>query len=266
MKRMKRMITCLMVFLFMISFDAVSQEGADTRRKLSGFHFGMSYMNLKDEVLNNVIHKGTGILGAIYLERSDKTSVKRLDLELQSGFLKSNFESEASSYLFSGSAGFRYLRNLYYADPGIKFYLGGKVKIGTAIEFFDNWDESHFYWITAYSIGAGFRFDYSFGDNSKIQIEGDLPVFSLVSRPPAEFLYTQSSPALPDVLKDLNHDLRLLSPARYQDLSLQVKYSLRNPKKFVPAIFWRLCYLSTNKDGSGKLKYISQTFGVEFIF
>ena len=263
---MIRTITCLMVILFMICCASFSQERADTHRKLSGFHFGISYMNLKDEVLNNVIHKGNGILGAIYLERSDNMSVKRLDLELGSGFLMSNFESEASSYLFSGSAGFRYLRNLSYADPGFKFYLGGKVKIGTAIEYFDNWDESHFYWITAYSIGADFRLDYSFGDKSKIQIEGDLPLFSLVSRPPAEFLYTQSSPALPDVVKDINHDLRFLSPARYQELNLQVKYSLRNSKKFVPSIFWRLSYLSINKDGSGKLKYINQTFGVEFIF
>jgi hypothetical protein len=263
---MKRMITGLMVILLMISCAAFPQERADTPRMLSGFHFGMSYLNLKDEVLNNAIHKGSGISGAIYLERSDNMSVKRLDLELESGFLKSNFESEASSYMFSGSAGFTYLRNLCHAEPGIRFYLGGKVKTGTAIEYFDNWDESHFYWITAYSIGAGFRIDYSLGNNSKIRMEGDFPVFSLVSRPPAEFLYTQSSPALPNVIKDLNHDLRLLSPARYQELNLRLKYSFGNPKKFVPGVFWRLSYLTVDKDGSGKLKYLNQTFGVEFIF
>jgi len=88
----------------------------------------------------------------------------------------------------------------------------------------------------------------------------------MISRPPAEFLYTQSSPALHDVLKDINQDLRFLSPLMYRDFNIQLKYSLRKPKKFVPAIFWRLNYLSIKKDGSAQLKYINQTFGLEFRF
>ena len=256
----------VMVILLTVTSITYSQQGTDAGIKQAGLNLGFSLINLEDKALNNVTHNGIGLSGGFYLERSDNRSVRFFDLELGSGFLKSDFENETATYRFSGSAGFSWLADLSKTSTGLNFYFGVRGEIKTAIEYFDNWDESHFYWMTAYSAGIGFRFDYSFWTRSRILIEGDMPVFSLASRPPAEFLYTQASPSLKEVLGDLNYDLGVLFPGSYVDLNIQVKYSSRNPKKFMPSIFWRLNYLNIEKSGSGNLKYIAQTIGVEYIF
>lgn len=253
-------------FLLSITSITFSQASTDSRIKKTGLYVGFSYANLADKALNNIVHEGLGIVGGCYLEFSDTRTIKVFDLELGSGFLKSDFESEASSYRFSGSARFRWLHSPCYFSSDLNIYIGGNGEIKTAIEYFDNWDESHFYWMSAYSAGIDFRLDYSFGSNSRILIEGNMPVFSFVSRPPAEFLFTQSSPSLKDVLKDLNHDLGFILPDKYLDINFHVRYSFRNSKKFMPSIYWKINYLNIEKDDSDKLRYFDQAIGVEYVF
>ena len=266
MKTMIKKIMMIPVIFLCVANITFSQLETGDRINQCGFQLGFAHINLEDKALNNAMHKGAGLYGAYYLERTNARAVKVLDLELGSGFLKSDFENETSTYMFSGSAGFSWLSNLLRTSGNTDIYLGGRGEIGTAIEYFDNWDESHFYWMTSYSLGIDFRLEYSFGDNSMISIGCDAPILSLISRPPAEFLVTQSSPALKDVVKDLNHDLEFLAPGKCLDINFGVKYSLRNSKKFIPAIFWKLNYLNIDKNGSGKLKYIDQTIGVAYIF
>lgn len=263
---MKKSLIVLSIVLLRISCSTFSQVQADQKIKQSGFYLGISQTSLKEESLNRALHKGPGLMGAIYLERSKGKSLKKLNLELESNMLKSDFETEISSYLISGSARFSYLRNLFNTAPGFSFNLGGNFNAGTVIEYFDNWDESHYYWITSYSFGAEVRFTYTFGNNRRIDLEAGVPVLSLVSRPPDRFLYTQSSPALTDVLKEINQDLNFLTPQAYGNFTIQLKYSPGKPKKFVPAIFWRLSDTYNNADGSGRMKCISHTIGVEYRF
>jgi hypothetical protein len=266
MQAMKKSVIFYSVILLKISCSTFSQEQTDIGNKLSGFHIGISHTDLKEESLNRAIHKGPGLMGAIYFERSDGKSVKKVKMELGSSFLSSDYEGETSSYLFSGSASFSYLQNLEIAPPAFGFYLGGRVKAATAIEYFDNWDESHFYWTTSYSLGVDFRGSYSFGRNSRISLEVDFPVLSLVSRPPSKFMTTQSSPALAEVLRELNQDLQFLSVGDFRNLNIQLKFSLRNPKKFVPSIFWKFSDMHINMNGSNPMKYISHTLGIEYRF
>ena len=253
------------IFSSVLSF-ATSRHESDTGTKQTGLCLEFSHISFVDKALNNAIHRGTGILGGWYLEKSKNGSVMVLDMELGSGFLKSDFESETASYMFSGSAGFRWLRDASPSSGDINVYMGGRCALKTAVEYFDNWDESHFYWMTSYSAGIDFRLDYSFGPFSTIRIEGDMPVLSLVSRPPSDFLFTQSSPAPGDVLKDLNHDLAFISPGKYTDINFHVKYFLRNRERRMPAIYWKINYLNIEKNDSDNLRYFDQAIGVEYIF
>lgn len=253
-------------FLLTVTSIAFSQAGTDSGIKKTGIHMGFSYINLEDKALNNAMHKGTGFSGGWYLELLNNRSVRVFDLVLGSGFLKSYFENETATYRFSGSARYRWLRNISGTPKDLNIYLGGRGEFKTAIEYFDNWDESHFYWLTSYSLGIDFRFNYSFASSNTIMIEGDMPVFSFVSRPPADFHYTQSSSALRDVLKDLNYNLGFLLPGKYIDINFRVKYSFRNSKRLMPALYWKINYQSIEKNGSDNMKYLDQTIGVEYIF
>ncbi len=261
----KPLVVCFMILL-RISCPTFSQENTDTGSKYSGFQIGISHMDLQEQSLNRAIHRGPGLMGAYYLERSNSKAMTLLNMDLGSAFLRSNYESETSSYMFSGSVSISHLRNLAIKNPALSFHLGGKAEAGSVIEYFDNWDESHFYWITAYSLGVDLRFAWSFGRNSRIGLEVDFPVLSLVSRPPSSFHSTQMSPSLPDVFRELNRDLRLMSPGGYRNLNIQVKYSLRNAKKFVPSIFLRFSEMYVDKDGSGSVKFINHALGVEYRF
>lgn len=255
-----------MIFFLKINCLTFSQVQENASTKLSGFQIGISHTALKEESLNRAVHNGPGLTGDIFLERSNGKSLRTWNMELASGFLKSDFEREASSYLISGSVSFSYLKGLVNGPPAYRFHLGGKVKAASAIEYFDNWDESHFYWITSYSLGADLRFTYSFGSNGSISFEADFPLVSLVSRPPAKFFYSQSSPAFLDVLRDLNQALSFLSPRAYRNISFQLTYFFRNPKKFIPAIFWRFSDMYMNDNGTGQMKYIRHTLGVKYRF
>lgn len=263
---MRKTVIMITVICFRITCLSFSQVQGNIPGKGSGFNIGISHIDLREGSLNRAIHRGPGLTGAVYLERTNPQSLKRFNMELGSEFLRSDFEGETSSYLISGSASFSYLRNLRTVEPVFSVHLGGKVKAGSAIEYFDNWDESHFYWITSYSVGADLKLSYSFGKNSRITFEADFPVVSLVSRPPAKFLYTQSSPALHDVLKDINQDLKFQSFGGYRDFTFQLQYSLRKPKRFVPNTFLRYSDAFLSNDGRGQVRYIRQSIGLEFRF
>lgn len=263
---MKKSLILYSLILFKLSSSTFSQVTGDTVKKLSGFQLGISHMDLREQSLNTAMHRGPGLMGALYLERSNNRSVKIWHMELGSSFLRSNYEGETSSYWISGSACFRYLRNITHETPRWNLHVGGKLNTSSSIEYFDNWDESHYYWITSYSFGADIRLTWTLGGNSIIQLETDFPLLSLVSRPPARFSYTQSSPALRDVLRDINRDLSMLSPEAYRNFTLQLSYSFRSPMKYVPAIFWRFNDMYINKLGTGQLRSRGHSLGVKFRF
>jgi len=264
MERIMSSVIMITILTCLVSCNAWSQQGNLSGVRRSAFDLGFSFMSVRDEALNRIIHKGPGLHVDWYLELPGRGGISIIELGVGSGFLKSDFEEEISSFRFSGSAGFTYLWPLCINDQSPHFYLGGKVNARTAIEYFDNWDESHFYWTTAYTTGAGFRIEYTIRGNSMIRIEADIPLFSMVSRPPDRFLYTQSSPALKDILKDVNYDLSLLLPREYREFDMRVKYAVKNRKRIMPEIFWRLHYMSIHKDGSARMKYLLQSIGVEF--
>lgn len=256
----------LCVLSFSVAWHAFSQVRTDYGGNRSHVQLGMSFIELKERSLNNALHTGPGIYGAWILERAGSRSLKQLDLNLAAGFLKSDFEDEISSNVFAGTAGFSLLKNFCAACPDLNFYMGGKVRLASAIEYFDNWDESHFYWNTAYSAGVDFLADYSFRSGRKISIEGEMPLISLVSRPPDGISFSQSSPYINDVLADLNSDPGVMLPSGFLDLNFEVKYSAGERSKLMPSLFWRFHFLNVDKIGSGKLETLEHTLGIEYIF
>lgn len=255
-----------LLLLLSVTGLAFPQEATFTGENSSRLQLGFSMASLRDRTLNNATHSGAGLSSAWSLERSANNSLRIFRLGLGTGFLKSEYETETASFLFSGSASYSWMGYLPASSCCLDIYLGGKGEAKSMIEYFDNWDESHFYWMTAYSAGVVFRIDCSLGAGRKIRIEGDLPMLALVSRPPREFDYTQSSPKLKDVLGDLNHDPDILSLNSYQDLNMEVRYSPGTRGIFKPGLFWRLNFLNLDKRGSESLNLLNQTIGLEYIF
>lgn len=263
---MKKSIILLSSIFVWISCSGFSQVQEGAGRKSFGFQIGGSHVELREESLNRATHKGPGLAGAFYLERACGKSLKSLNLELGTAFLGTGYEDEMSSFRFSGSASFSYLRKPGKGNAESGFLVGGKLKAASAITYFDNWDESHYYWLTAYSFGPDLRFTCPVGSHGRLQFDADFPVLSMISRPPVRFLFTQSSPAFADVLRDLNQDLGWLTPVNYRNINIGVKYSFRDPGRIAPAIFFKLNDMRIHMEGSAPMRYLSQTIGVECSF
>lgn len=262
---MKRIITFLML-LFIISKYSYSQDHGLWPVRISGIHFGISNNKMRENLISKTIHRGFGLSVGTFIEIIRYRTLQVYDLDLGVDFLKSRFESETGSYKFNLSATYKYLVRLSSTDSKTGFYLGPHLNINSLITYFDNWDENHYYWLTGYSLGAGGRIQSSTSSGDEFKIDFDIPLTSLVSRPPENLTVTQSGSEFTAILKQVNKDPVVTSLFQHFYFNLRTGYSFRNLRRMEPTIFWEFIYLANRQVELGKITNINNLLGVEFNF
>jgi hypothetical protein len=263
---MKRILMTIAVLGAIYSGNSFAQQAEYSFEKISGIQFGITYNELQEGDLNRIIHGGNGFTGGWFLEKSNRKIVKRFELQLATELLKSSFEEEISSYHFNIPISFHYLRNVYAGIPSTGIYAGGFAKASFSIEYFDNWDENHFYWLTSYSLGPDFRIDYFFPWKHNLQIGMNMPFVALISRPPSKSMEIQSKTGFAEITKNIHENSRLAFVNRHLDIHLRARYSFKDSKKIQPKLFWQFQYVNNQMSDSGRLKMITNLLGIELCF
>lgn len=245
---------------------SVAQTSFIDYKKLHGPQLGISANKLQDASLSKVLHQGPGFYFGTFTEKSTGLSFQRIEVSLAANFLKSNYEIENSSFHFQLPFKYTYLRSLRKLEKGPAIYFGGFASFAANIEYFDNWDQNHFYWLTSYNLGVDFRTELHLSSKGKLQVESNIPIISLISRPPEQITNTQASSSFFNILKTIHTNPTIAFPIQHLSFCFGVRYIFFNKRKIQPALVWKLQYLKNNTRESRSLKIMNQTIGIEFYF
>jgi hypothetical protein len=94
------------------------------------------------------------------------------------------------------------------------------------MSFYENWDDSHIYWTTAYRIGPTVSIASRSRDMSHFYAFAGVPVLTLVSRPDAIIDYKVVDPTFTGIVSRLHQDLTLTSVHRYFAPTVGVGYAM----------------------------------------
>ena len=194
-------------------------------------------IQVRENALNSLVHKGSLIVTSLSFDNESETGLShRLELSYGIGSLKSRFEED---------------KNSTYSNPQLRYSLtmpitysmsvGGYLSVDYQVMEFENWDDSHVYWLTSYQIGPVLKID-------NIPFKGlfaniSFPVLALVSRSRNEITNKVDSGEFSDIFNLIHSNAAIISFIKYRVFDIHIRYTLINSK-------------SINLDVSSGLKYV----------
>jgi hypothetical protein len=180
--------------------------------------------------------------------------------------LKSRYEDEHSPIIIDPSLNYTQVRKVTHLNPDLLVFLGGTAGLYSHMGFFNNWDNSHIYWLTYYYLGINCLLTYKNPLESSGYLEICMPLISLVSRPPERFLYKEINDEFSWIFSEIHSDLTLTSIHRHFVLNLDLGYKFKHSSSFSQKVYWRMSYISTGMSYSKDLHIMINIFGTVLLF
>jgi hypothetical protein len=220
---------------------------------------------LKEKVLNPLRHDGTFVSVGVFYERPRATSTNRFDLEIVFNPVSSRYEDSKDSYASDLRLSYRHARRVATLRPDLRLLVGGLVGLSSQVTYFDNWDQSHFYWVTAYGIGPTATLDYRRWAAHSLSVEVSIPVFELVSRPRSPVLYKTANSDFGWIVGKLHEDMRLTSLHRHQAVDATLRFTRLNAK-LGRSFFWHVAYVHDDLPYSRPFVALRHSIGASVVF
>ena len=256
------------IFLLVVLYgnSAYSQEKFKSFKLKKGFTISPSTLQVKDKTLNGLVHSGSGLQVGLFLEGECCNYLQVLELNAGMNFLKSRFEDEAGSYFLQSTAQYRLSRQILKAEGNTNLYLGGQLKLNASQGIYTGWDENHFNWLTAYSLGFSGKINHTFDNDNSLSLSLGLPLLSLVSRNPEKQMYHESEPTLSYIAQTVHQDMNLSFATEHFDPELKLAYDFKIGEKVRASLFWQFNYIHNSLKSSKDLSIINQVIGIGFAF
>ena len=263
---MSRKLFYICVLLFTQSQFALSQAQSDSTYSDFGVSVGINSYQIKEKVLNNIKHTGLfPSLGFSYEWFTDQIK-QRVELYLIVNMVKSRYENEPAPIMIDPSLNYTQVRKFTVLNPDLHLFLGGTTGLYSHMGYFENWDDSHIYWLTYYYLGLDALITYKNPLESSGYLEFSMPIISLVSRPPERFLYKVVSDNFSWIFSEIHNDLKITSIHRHLVLNLDLGYKFRHSRSFQQKVYWRLSYINTQMSYSKEVIILTNTIGTIFLF
>jgi hypothetical protein len=147
-----------------------------------GFHLSSGIASYREDLLVPLGFNGLGLsLGPIYT-RQTENSLVQVRLKVGFGYLKNRYSHEAWVLMLEIRPS--WMRKFAEHDRYGKFWGGICIPLQMNNLFLESWDDAHLYWLTAHSLGAAFQWEKRVSRKNHAVFRMEVPVFSLVSRPP----------------------------------------------------------------------------------
>jgi len=263
MKAQSFAIFLLIIFLGNSTF---AQEKFEEFRLKKGFTISPSYLQVKDKTLNGLVHSGPGLQAGLHLKRGCCKYLQELELNAGMNLLKSRFEDEAESYFLQLTTRYRLSKQILKTGGKTRLYLGGQVKLDASQGIYTGWDENHFNWLTAYSLGFIGQLNRTFDNNSTLSLGLSLQLISVVSRNPEKQMYHESEPKLGYISQTVHRDMNLSFATEHFNPEFKLTYQFKLGKKASACIFWQFNYTHNNLKSSKDISIINQAIGIGFAF
>jgi hypothetical protein len=241
------------------------EEPARASSDAFGVEAGLTSLQLKDKVLNPLRHSGTFVWLGFFHERPRAASASRLDFQALFNPVASRYESEKNSFAANLRLAFRHAREVTTVGPDLHLLLGGTAEFFSQVAYFGDWDDSHAYWLTAYSLGPSGIVDYRRWEGQSLTLQVSLPVLALVSRPAAPILHKVDNNEFGSIVAKLHENLSFTSVHEHLSLDATARYT-RHSARLGRSLFWRISYLHNSMRHSEAVDALRHTVGVSVVF
>ncbi len=261
-----RKIFFICLLLLTLPQFGFSQDQSDSTYSDFGISTGIHDYQIKEKVLNNIRHTGFfPFLGFSY-DWSTEQIKQRVEIFLIVNMLKSRYEQESAPVIIDISLNYTHVRKITVFNPDLHLFLGGSAGLYSHMGFFDNWDDSHIYWLTYYYLGFNALITYKNPFESSTYLELSMPLLSLVSRPPERFLYKMLNDKFSWIFSEIHKDLRLTTIHQHFVLNIDFGYKFRHSESFQQKVYWRLTYTNTQLSYSKDISILINMIGTTFLF
>lgn len=258
-----RLITLCLGLGFMT--NAISQDIIKGDKNF-GISLGLNDYQIRETILNNIRHRGLLLSLGLSNSRLKDKSYKEFNFNIIVNKLKTRYETEKLSLAANPLIKYRYLRKVKNFNENFNLFIGGITGWNLHLGFYEEWDESHIYWLNSYFLGIDERLIFHSSEKSTISLDINIPIVSLISRPPKRFLYKEINPKLSWFLNNFHDDLKLASLNQHFEYNMIFEYKFWNSKKYKKIIFWHFSYLKNTMPHSKDLSILTNTFGIKLTF
>jgi hypothetical protein len=263
---MRRVLICISVLVLFVFELGTARALAESAGSDAAASLAVAEYQVRESVLNRIRHRGTLFSSGFFYERRRELSRHKIEFYLTFSTLKSRYDPDKKSFAINPSLDYRYARKVTDLSPQLSLFLGGIAGLEMHHEWFDNWDDSHLYWLTAYYLGIDGILTYDVSMGRSLFLEIYTPVLSLVSRPPKRFLYKSANPKFSWVIDEVHSNLTLTSVHEHFAINAKVGYVFSYTDRFDQHLYWRFSYTRNSMDYSKDLRILTHSFGATFVF
>jgi len=234
----------------------------------SGFALRFEFIDYQvtDQVLNNLRHQGWFPSLALQYYRSSASVRHRLELSIQPNLLKSRYDPDRSSVILDHSLNYSYARLATGIGTNVSLYLGGIVGLTSHLGYYENWDDSHGYWLTAYTLGLDATLVRRFTNGGSLELTANTPVVALVSRPFDRILSKTWDATFWGIVKKLHERARITTLHEHLVINAALGYTFRYTTGFDQRVMWRFSYTSNTMSYSKPIHRLTHSLGVVLLF
>lgn len=214
----------------------------------------------KDKVLNPAKHAGWFPTLEIQYDRPREDSASRVHLQLVFSPIASRYDPGKDSFASGIQLSYRRVRRTAFPRAGLNLWIGAEAKASSDFAYFSNWDDSHFYWLTAYALGFAGSLEHVMSPSRTVSLEWSVPVLAVVSRPRSPILYKVVNSDFGAVVARLHKNARLTSLHEHRAVDLALRYA-RPHATWGHSFFWHLEYADTDLPYSEPAQILRHSFG-----
>lgn len=262
---MRKIIFSFLIMLGIIS-PGFSQTATDSLYTDFGISIGLNNYQVRETVLNNIRHSGFFPALGFSFDWYQNHIRSKVELFLMVNMLKSRYEEEVSPIVITPAINYRQVRKVAEYDPDLHLFIGGIAGIHSHMAFFDNWDDSHIYWMTSYFAGFNGLITYGDPQGPSGYLELSLPLLSLVSRPPERFDYKVINDDFSWIMKEIHRDMKFTTIHEHMVIDMDLGYNFVHSDSFRQKVFWRISYINSQLSGSKELAILTHTIGTSLLF
>jgi hypothetical protein len=254
---------CVSLLLLAVPASSVGQEVPGGSKW--GVELGITSLQLREEVLNPLRHRGTLASLGVFRDGSGPTVSGRFALEAAFNPVATRYESDKNSFVASLRLGYRRLYRVRELTEDLELHVGGTGEFYTHTAYFGDWDDSHGYWLTAYSIGASAALRLVRWRANTISLEASVPVLAMVSRPDAPILNKVDDNTLGAIVAKVHENMVPTSLNEHVAVDVTLRY-IRPSSRLARSVFWRIFWLHNDMDGSEPVAAMRHSLGVSAVF
>jgi hypothetical protein len=227
-----------------------------------GVSLAATEYQIREEALNAIRHRGASLTLGFFRQGGDLDRRHRITLSVLVAGLSDRYAPERGSLVAHPELDLRMGWRVTPPGRGTAFFVGGTAGWSTHWAFYEQWDETHVYWLTSSQLGVDALVEHHLARGRSLHLEVDAPLLALVSRPPSEFSYREVNPALGWILGEVHGKPRLASPADHLALNLGLVYSRTGEGGLRHEAFVQMEYIRDTTPSSRPVTILTYRLGI----